>query len=143
VDLENSARPNAEKAPADIRYRVLIVDDAPTVREALGWVLGDIPELEIVGNASSGAEALASASSMRPHLVILDIQLPDLDGYAVAQQLKQLVSPPRILFLTGQRDPAGAEHAQQAGGDGYIEKSVGWLALLEEIRRLLRDLPLT
>jgi DNA-binding NarL/FixJ family response regulator len=138
VNLENTVRVEPK---GRTRYRVLIADDAPAVRQALAWVLADVPELEIVGEAADGIETLACARETKPHLVILDIQMPQLDGYAVARKLKQDESPPRILFLTGHSDSQGPEKARLAGGDGYIEKSKGWLALIEQIRQVLKDMP--
>jgi DNA-binding NarL/FixJ family response regulator len=123
--------------PIPSRYRVLIADDVPVVLQALRWVLNEVPELEIVGEASDGIQVVARARETSPHLVILDIQMPGLDGYAVTQQLKQMPAPPRIILLAGQSDETGPERARIAGCDAYVEKAEGWLVLIEQIRRVL------
>src|SRR4029077_6189653 len=119
------------------RYRVLVADDAPAVRQALRWVLAEIPDLEIVGEASDGTETLQLAQETKPHLVILDIQMPGMDGYAVTPLLKQMPEPPRVILLTGQTEPNGAERARLAGSDGYVEKTMGWTKFFDEIRKVL------
>ncbi|HEU5327413.1 MAG: response regulator [Thermomicrobiales bacterium] len=118
-------------------YRVLLVDDAPAVREALRWALEDEPDLVIVGEAGDGAEALRRATDLQPDLVILDIALPDTDGFAVARALRATPQPPRILFLSIHADAAARWCAALAGGDGFVEKGGAPPALLSEMRRVL------
>ncbi|HEX9922218.1 MAG TPA: response regulator transcription factor [Anaerolineae bacterium] len=120
--------------------KILIVDDMPAVREALRWALGDVPELTIVGEAGNGQQALAQASQLEPDVVILDVELPGLDGYAVAQSLKQFPRPPFVIFLTVHSDPASRQRSFEAGGDAFVEKGTGWPVLISQIRRsLARD----
>lgn len=119
-------------------YRVLIVDDAPSVREALRWLLDEIPHLTVVGEAEDGVTAVNSATELMPDLVILDINLPGQDGYRVARSLKQLDSPPLVIFLTAHGNSSNRQRAHTAG-DGYVEKEAGWPALLAQINRLLGD----
>jgi DNA-binding NarL/FixJ family response regulator len=120
--------------------KILIVDDMLAVREALRWALGDVPELTIVGEAGNGQQALAQASQLEPDVVILDVELPGLDGYAVARSLKQFATPPFIIFLTVHSDPASRQRGFEAGGDAFIEKGAGWPVLISQIRRsLARD----
>jgi DNA-binding NarL/FixJ family response regulator len=118
-------------------YRVLLVDDAPAVREALRWALEDEPDLVIVGEAGDGAEALRRVAALRPDLVILDIALPDTDGYAVARALRAAPQSPRILFLSVHADDGARWCAALAGGDGFVEKGGAHPALLSEMRRVL------
>jgi two-component system response regulator AlgR len=117
-------------------YRVLIVDDAPSVREALRWLLDEIPYLTVVGEAEDGVTAVNAATTLTPDLVILDINLPGQDGYHVARSLKQLDSPPLVIFLTAHGSSSNRQRAH-AAGDGYVEKEAGWPALLAQINQLL------
>ena len=80
--------------PSREPYRILIVDDALAVRESLGWLLLDEPGLAVVGDAADGSEAIHQALQLEPDLVILDIELPDSDGFSVTRQLKALPRPP-------------------------------------------------
>jgi DNA-binding NarL/FixJ family response regulator len=114
-------------------YRLLLVDDAPEVREALRYALEDEADLVVIGEAGDGLEAIARAAALAPDAVILDIELPRLDGYAVARSLKRSAAPPVIVFLS--------VHSAAAGGDGFAEKGAGWPTLLAELRRALAGRP--
>ena len=120
-------------------YQVLIVDDAPAVREGLRWLLENEPDLSVVGETGDGLQALDLAASLAPDLVILDIELPGADGFAVAQSLKASAEPPVIIFLTLHADPHSRQRARAAGGNGFIEKTGNWRVLLAEVRRTLAN----
>ncbi len=122
-------------------YQVLIVDDAPAVREGLRWLLENEPDLSVVGEAGNGLEALELAARLAPDLVILDIELPGVDGFAVAQSLRASADPPAIIFLTIHIDAPFRQRARASGGDGFVEKTGNWLFLLSEVRRTLADRP--
>jgi DNA-binding NarL/FixJ family response regulator len=116
------------------RYRVLVVDDAPIVCEALHYVLEDTPDLEMVGAAIDGLEALVCAMILEPDVVVLDIHMPGIDGYAVARELKSMPTQPVIIFLTVDDDLETQRRAMEAGGDSIVTKAQGWDALLAQIR---------
>jgi len=120
-----------------VRYRVLLVDDAPVVREALRWVLEEGLDLVVVGEAGEGRIVQQLVTESTPDIVILDIELPDTDGYAVAGWIKALPTPPLVLFLSVHSDAASRQRALAAGGDSFVEKGAGWSPLIGEIRRLL------
>lgn len=117
--------------------RILIVDDAPVVREALRWVIEDTPDLEMVGEAGEGKEALARAARLMPDVVVLDIHLPGLDGYGVARALKSMPNPPVVVFLSVDSDVEAKRRGVKAGGDAFVTKAQGWEALLMQIRTAL------
>jgi len=117
--------------------RILIVDDAPVVREALRWVIEDTPDLEMVGEAGEGSEALARAAKLNPDVVVLDIHLPGLDGYGVARALKTMPNPPVVVFLSVDSDVEAKRRGVEAGGDAFAAKAQGWEALLAQIRAAL------
>ena len=119
--------------PSSPPQRVLIVDDAPSVREALRWAIEDSDGLVVVGEAADGAEAIRRAEALLPDVVILDIEMPDLDGYETALALKALPVPPIVVFLTVHGDPASRQRGLAAGADGFVEKGGGWAALLGQI----------
>jgi DNA-binding NarL/FixJ family response regulator len=118
-------------------HRILIVDDVATVREALHWLLEDEPDLRIIGEAGDGLEALRTAAELVPDAVILDIEMPLLDGYAVTKQLKALPKPPVVILLSIHGDPLSRQRGAEAGSDAFVEKSGDWPRLLEEVRRAL------
>jgi DNA-binding NarL/FixJ family response regulator len=124
-------------AASSLRYRVLIVDDAPPVREALRWALEAEPELEVVGEAGSGRAALEGALALAPDVVILDVGLPDVDGFTVARTLKASATSPLVIFLTIYCDPLSRARAAEVGGDAFVEKGSGWPALIAQVRQAL------
>jgi DNA-binding NarL/FixJ family response regulator len=118
-------------------YRVLICDDVPAVREALRWAFEDEPDLAIIGEACDGLELLQQAARLDPDVVILDIEMPSLDGYAAARRLKGLQRPPVVIFLTVHCGPAARRRGLEAGGDAFVEKGTGWPELIGQVRQLL------
>jgi len=119
--------------------RILIVDDAPSVRESLGWLLLDEPGLAVVGDAADGSEAVRLALELDPDLVILDIELPDIDGFSVTRQLKALPRPPLVVLLSIHSDDLSKQRGAQAGCDAFVEKGLGWPGLLSVLQEVLND----
>lgn len=118
-------------------YTVLLVDDVPVVREALRWLIEDEADLRVIGEAGDGPEALHRAAELLPEVVILDVELPGLDGYEVARRLKGLTPPPIIIFLTVHSDTPARLRAFEVGADGFAEKGRGWLTLIDQIHLAL------
>lgn len=116
--------------------RILLVDDVPAVRESLRWAFEEMSYIQIVGEAGNGYEALQLATTLQPHLVILDIELPGLNGYQVAQQLKATRPETLIIFLTVHNQPECRHQATEIGVDGFVEKSAGWPTLMLKIAEL-------
>ena len=123
--------------PTPVRQSILLVDDIGSVREALRWVLELEPGMVVVGEASDGMAALVEAHRLQPDVVILDLMLPALDGIAVARRIKMMPVPPLVVVLSVHGGAAARRRAKAAGADGFVEKSAGWIPLLE----LLRTLP--
>src|ERR1051325_5354180 len=73
---------------------------SPAVREAMRWALENAPDFSVIGEADDAAEALEQTAMLHPDVVLLDIELPDLDGYAVSRALKAGSSAPIVVFLT-------------------------------------------
>ena len=119
--------------------RILIVDDAPSVRESLGWLLLDEPGLSVIGDAANGSEAIQQATYLDPDLVILDIELPDMDGFVVTRQLKALPRPPLVVLLSIHSDDISRQRGAQAGCDAFVEKGLGWPGLLSVLQKVLTD----
>ncbi len=118
-------------------YRILIVDDAPTVLESLGWLLQNEPGLTVVGDASNGSEAIQLAVKLKPDLVIQDIELPDMDGFTVTRRLKALPTPPLVVLLSIHNDSHSRERGFNAGCDAYVGKEMGWEGLLPVLQNIL------
>src|SRR5882672_9487669 len=81
-------------------HTVLLVDDSPAVREAMRWALENAPDFAVVGEAGDAEEALECAAALHPEVVLLDIELPGEDGYAVSRALKAKSAAPIVVFLS-------------------------------------------
>jgi DNA-binding NarL/FixJ family response regulator len=128
---------NPEEPNTDVPLRVLLVDDSPCVREALKWALEEAADLMVVGEAEDGEQAVRSAQALNVEVVILDIEIPRLNGFSVSIRLKKLNPPPVIVFLSVHGDPETRRRGREAGGDAFFEKGTGWAALLQQVRRSL------
>jgi DNA-binding NarL/FixJ family response regulator len=116
--------------------RVLIVDDHPMVREGVRSML-EPAGVQIAGEAGTGEDALRMAATLTPDVVLLDLELPDLDGLAVLRRLKAQERPVAVLVVTMHDDPALVRRAVEGGAAGYVLKGVGrgeLLSALEAVR---------
>jgi DNA-binding NarL/FixJ family response regulator len=102
--------------------RVLIADDDELFREALAIFLAEMPGIEVVGAAANGLEAVAFARSLRPDLVVLDLDMPGFDGFETARLLRARPEPPRIVICTGAAWAGLEREARDAGADLVIRK---------------------
>jgi DNA-binding NarL/FixJ family response regulator len=118
----------------ETRVRILIVDDHPIAREGLRLAIEADPRLEVVAEASSGRTALEEVVRVGPTIVVLDIDMPDLDGFAVARAIRQQRLPVDIVFLTVHRDEAYFEEALQLGAKGYVLKDAATTDIVRGLR---------
>lgn len=108
--------------PISDPIRILIVDDHPVVCSGLTSMLSSHPEFEVVGSAPSGEEALALLPHRRPHVLLLDLRMPGMDGIAVLHALGRLETPPRVIVLTSFEKEEDIYRAIRAGAQGYLLK---------------------
>jgi DNA-binding NarL/FixJ family response regulator len=109
------------------------------VRESLSWLLIDEPGLTVVADAANGSEAIRQARHLSPDLVILDIELPDMDGFIVTRELKTLPRPPAVVLLSIHSDDLSRQRGLQAGCDAFVEKSLGWPGLLAVLQKIMNN----
>jgi DNA-binding NarL/FixJ family response regulator len=103
--------------------RVLVVDDYDPWRRFARSTLGNETEVQVVGEASDGLEAVQQARQLQPDLILLDIGLPTLNGIEAAWQIRQVSPKSKILFISENRSPDIAEQALNTGAGGYVVKS--------------------
>ena len=116
--------------------RVLLADDSPAVTRELRQLLETIPGVRVVGVADCGVAALDAVREHDPHLLILDVEMPNGSGLHVLDRLPPLPRRPIVLMLSNHAGPAIRDHAIRAGASGFFDKSTELTELLEEIRRL-------
>jgi DNA-binding NarL/FixJ family response regulator len=114
--------------------RVLIVEDQRIVREGLIALLEDEPEVEIVGEATNGREAIALFERLRPDVVLMDLQMPVLDGPEATRQIRERTPDARILVLTTYATDEFIFKALRAGAQGYLLKDASGDELMAAIR---------
>jgi DNA-binding NarL/FixJ family response regulator len=116
------------------RIRVLIADDHPVVRQGLQVLLSVQDDIEVVGEAPDGAQALALAAELDPDVLLLDLKLPGLDGVAVLHELRARGLRTRALVLTSATEGTLVTSAVQAGAAGFLYKDVSPDALVRAVR---------
>lgn len=114
--------------------RILIVDDHGVMRAGLRLLLADEPDLQVVGEAPNGEEALRLALELQPDLILLDIGMPGLDGIEVTRRLRKLLPRLQVLILTVYEDEALLVEAIKAGASGYVIKRAVEGDLISAIR---------
>ena len=115
---------------------VLVVDDDPLVRSALGLMLGGQPDVRVVGEAADGRAGLDAARELRPDVVLMDIRMPVLDGLAATIELRRSPDPPHVIVLTTFDADDYVLRALAAGADGFLLKDTPPPEILEAIRRV-------
>jgi DNA-binding NarL/FixJ family response regulator len=122
------------EAPGPTPIRVLIADDQRVVREGLSMLVALIDDVEVVGAACDGAEALRLAETHRPDVILMDLRMPGLDGIAATAQLRERLPAARVLVLTTYADEDAIVPALRAGARGYLTKD----ASAEQIETAIR-----
>jgi DNA-binding NarL/FixJ family response regulator len=121
---------------------VLVVDDDPLVRSALVLMLGGQPDVRVVGEAPDGRAGIAAAAELRPHVVLMDIRMPVLDGLAATRVLREAPDPPHIIVLTTFDADDYVLRALAAGADGFLLKDTSPPEILDAIRRVAEGDPM-
>ena len=116
------------------KITVLIVDDSSTIRETLKSLLRSPDDIEVVGMASCGYEAVSMAEALEPTVVLMDAQMPEMDGAEATRRIKSLFPEIKVLFLAVHMDHA--DDATEAGADGLMMKDDGRHKLIQHIRRV-------
>jgi DNA-binding NarL/FixJ family response regulator len=117
--------------------RLLLVDDHEMVRAGLRAILRHYQDLEIVGEAETGRQAVALIESLQPDVVLLDLRLPDISGLEVCRQAAALGCEPRILILTSFLEDQSALEALESGAAGFLLKQIGHQALHQAIQEVM------
>ncbi len=114
--------------------RVLIADDSATIRDCFSSLLSQQGDFEVVGQAEDGLEAVQKASQLLPNVVLMDVQMPNMDGVEATRCIKQTLAGVGVLSISVFTDCLEASIA--AGADGHLMKDCGIQELLAELRHV-------
>jgi DNA-binding NarL/FixJ family response regulator len=124
--------PNHTRGPT----RLAIVDDHELARESLQNMLSDETDIEIVGEAANGRQALLLCSRLRPDLILMDVRMPEMDGLAATKEVKQRYPETSVMMLTMHENPDYLLEALKAGAAGYVLKDAPQEEIIEAVRRV-------
>ncbi len=123
--------------PAGTRKRIVIAEDHTILREGLKALLSSSPEIQVVGEAEDGREALRAALELKPDMMLMDLSMPRMSGMEAIREIRKQVPEIRILVLTVHKSEEYVLAALQAGADGYILKDATHAELLMAIETVL------
>lgn len=117
--------------------RVMIADDLDVIRVGIKRVLSTRPDLEVVGEAENGREAVELCRRLEPDIVIMDVQMPEMDGIEATRRIKAEMPAVAVLVLTAYEDPDYLLEAVRAGAAGFVLKQNALLRITEAVRTVL------
>lgn len=115
---------------------IIIADDQPAVREGLRMRLALETDMQVIGEARDGRETLDLVPRLNPDIVIIDMEMPVMDGFAATQSLKSLAPETQVVILTIHDDETSRQRARDAGAAGFVSKHADDVVLLNAIRAL-------
>jgi two-component system, NarL family, invasion response regulator UvrY len=121
--------------------RLIIIDDHSLVRQSIRFLLSKTKEIQIVAEASNGAEGIALAREHLPDIILLDLKLPDISGLEVTSRLLRLAPPPNILVLSAASHNEFPQRTLKAGALGYVTKGASQEELIQAIKTIYKGQP--
>ena len=119
-------------------YRVVIADDHPAMRAGVRALLDAETQLSVVAEARTGAEALRYTQELLPHVLVLDMEMPEMTGVDVARAVREQALPTRILAYSSYADPAYVRGLLQSGASGYVTKDQAGTLVVEAVLAVAR-----
>ncbi len=120
---------------------VLIAEDHAVVREGLKSLLELTPDLKVVGEASNGTQAVELAAKLRPDIILMDIAMPQLNGFEATRQIRTSAPKTRILILSAHCDDEYVEHVSELGASGFVMKQSTGQVLMHALREVAAGRP--
>ena len=118
--------------------RILIVDDQETIRRMVRATLQQHAHFEVVGEAANGAKAIEEAHRLRPHVVVLDVSMPVMNGFEAAREIKARLPETAIVILSSNADKCFVEIARKLGARAYVAKTRASQALFKAIENAVK-----
>ncbi len=116
------------------KLRVMIAEDHETIREGIKLLINAQPDMEVIGEAADGLQAVSRAESLLPDVVLMDVSMPGATGFQATERLNQSCPQVKVLALTRHRDKAYLQQLVRAGAEGYVLKQSPAAELLRAIR---------
>jgi DNA-binding NarL/FixJ family response regulator len=116
--------------------KILIADDYAAFREFLKSFVAKMPEMCITGEAADGEEAVQLVGHLKPDLVLMDIEMPRMDGLEATRQIKALSTPTKVVLLSALADEAHSKGAADSGADGFLAKGTSVHQMIIALRNL-------
>ena len=121
-----------------VKIRILLADDHSVVRQGFRLILEAQPDMEVVGEASNGREAIQQAEKLRPDVVVMDVALPELNGIEATRRINQALPRTRVLALSMHKDSVYVREILRAGARGYLLKDAIDSDLVDAVRHVAR-----
>ncbi len=118
--------------------RILLADDHALVRQGLGMILGAQPDMEIVGQAGNGNQAVELAEKLKPDVIVMDVAMPELNGIEATRRLAASLPRTRVLALSMHKDSVYVREILRAGARGYLLKDSGDADLIAAVRAIAK-----
>jgi two-component system nitrate/nitrite response regulator NarL len=116
------------------RVRVIVADDSPQVRRDLHQLLELTGEIEVVAEAADGQDAVCLAAALSPNVIVMDLQMPGMDGYEATLRIKNEVPNVRVIILSIHAGPEEQSRARAVGADHFVVKGESYEVLVNAIR---------
>jgi len=129
------SQPSTPKEQPSKQPRVLVADDHFRVREILKQIL--CAEFEVVGAVEDGASLLRAVEELSPDVIVVDVSMPEIDGFSVLQQLKSKGFDVKVILITAFHEPSFAKIALERGASGYVSKYAAFEELIPAVRAAL------
>lgn len=126
---------------AERRIRVMVVDDHEMIREGLAFLLSNFPDLELVGEAANGLQAIERCGELHPDVVLMDIMMPKMSGIAAATAIHHTYPDIKVITLTGSDDESLVMQAVKAGTIGFLNKATPIKEIAAAIRKAQDSTP--
>jgi DNA-binding NarL/FixJ family response regulator len=120
------------------KHRIIIVDDHALVRAGLRRLLDDDPDIEVVGEAGNGRLAISAVDLLAPHLVLMDLTMPEMNGLVATLEIKRRHPEVRVLVMTMHKSEEYVHASLEAGADGYLLKEATPEEFFEAIHSVLQ-----
>ena len=120
------------------RVKVLIADDHEVVRLGLRSLLENVDDIEVVGEAASGEEAIERAGALRPDVIVMDVRMPEMGGIEACRAIRSAYPEIKVIMLTSYSDDEAVFASVMAGASGYVLKRIGSQQLVDGIKAVAK-----